>query len=265
GWGRLVQQRAAESLLLGVAGGAIGVAFSLALTAALNAGFYSKDFAGRPLFYDFTPSGAVVAAGLGGAAMVGLGLGFGSGGKPGRGGRWLVGAQAAVAVALMAVGGLLTWGARQAIAGANFESSHVARLRLRPDLVGYPPEKAQRFHRAVVARLAELPGVEALSLTGRGGLGGGIARVAGGGVEIAAGYVEIGPGYFETLGAHRVRGREFDEHDTTEPVAIVNETLARRAGEFVTVKRRVHRVVGVVKDVLQESRGEAPEPQIYVP
>jgi hypothetical protein len=180
GRGRIVRQLATESLVLGVIGGAVGVVFSLALTAALNAGFYSKDFAGRPVFYDFTPSAAVTAAVLGVSAAAGLALGLAPAGKSRRGGRWLVGAQAAVAVALMAVGGLLASGARYAIAGANFDSSHVALLRVRPRQVLYTPEKAQRFLRAAVARMAEMPGVESVSLTGRGGaISGGITRWGG--------------------------------------------------------------------------------------
>src|SRR5262249_23652967 len=107
------------------------------------------------------------------------------GGEPQRGatsrwppGRWLLGAQAAVAVALVAVRALLAGGERGMVAGANFESSHIALMRLRPRLVKYTPDRSQRFQRQAIDALGRVPGVESVSMVGTGAvLGGGHALV----------------------------------------------------------------------------------------
>jgi ABC-type antimicrobial peptide transport system permease subunit len=85
-----------------------------------------------------------------------------------------------------------------------------------------------------------------------------------------------GPTYFETLGVSLLRGRAFDESDREDaaPVAIVNETMARRFLGTVDALGRHFRyeaepaapvtIVGVVSDVRTEVM-EAPEPLLYRP
>lgn len=285
---RLIRQVVTESLLLALYGGSLGVFFSLAMTAALNALFYSRDVEGHPLYFDFTPAPGMILAVLAVSALCGLLLGLvpasksirpASPGANGRLGRWLVGAQAAMAVALVAIAALLTAGARAQIAGTNFEASHVALMRLRPRLVQYPPERAAKFLRAALSRLEALPGVESASMVGNG------AVLIGGGAPVSlsrwtdsraieCGYIEVAPRYFETLRTPVLAGREFDGHDTVEspPVALVNESLARRfwpggqaVGAVLVVKGRPHQVVGLVKDVPLQTRGEPTRPYVYVP
>jgi len=69
-------------------------------------------------------------------------------------------------------------------------------------------------------------------------------------------------------------GRLFDRRDTREsaPVAIVNETLARRfwpnasaVGKLMLVSRRTHEIAGVVKDGKYLTLGEEPAPFVYLP
>ena len=69
-------------------------------------------------------------------------------------------------------------------------------------------------------------------------------------------------------------GREFDDRDTTQspPVAVVNETLARRLwpegrwiGSTVIIDHTPREVVGVVADVSIKSRNEPAEPWIFAP
>jgi predicted permease len=282
---RLIRQLMTESLLLAVSGGAVGVLFSLALTGALNSMFYSLDVQGRPLYFDFTPEPVVILAVVTVSIAAGLLLGFIPALKSIRSdaagslkrqssavsagsrlGRWLVGAQAAVAVALVAVAGLLTASARGLIAGTNFEASHVALMRLRPGLLKYSPENAQQFQRTAIGRLEAVPGVESASMVGTGAvLFGREAQVSlpewADSQALACGYIEIGPRYFQTLRTPVLRGREFDDRDTlrSPPVAIVNETLARRfwpngsvIGAILMVKSRPHQVVGIA--VTLESR-----------
>jgi putative ABC transport system permease protein len=92
------------------------------------------------------------------------------------------------------------------------------------------------------------------------------------------------PGYFETLGIPLVQGRLFTEQDDAEslPVAVVNQTLARRfwpgenpvgrkvtfggafgpSGYFPEVPREV---VGVVADFKSTGLGNETDPEIYFP
>ena len=97
--------------------------------------------------------------------------------------------------------------------------------------------------------------------------------------------VSASDGYFEAIGARLIAGRVFearDKHDT-EPVVVINETMARRhfAGRDPLAHRidstaqgigplgrnlagRVpHRVIGVVADVHQSAIGRDAEPVIY--
>ncbi len=92
----------------------------------------------------------------------------------------------------------------------------------------------------------------------------------------------VTPGYFATLEAPRIAGRWFDRRDVagSQPVAIVNQALARRAWpgaspDGSSVGRRLHlgyggewkarEVVGVVADVRYEELRESSQPAIYVP
>jgi putative ABC transport system permease protein len=96
------------------------------------------------------------------------------------------------------------------------------------------------------------------------------------GTEPAA-WFPVSPDYFRTLGIAVRRGREFATADTlaSTPVAIVNETLARRLWpgedpigremtiEFVNDQPR--QVVGVVADVRENSRQREFAPHVFVP
>jgi putative ABC transport system permease protein len=90
------------------------------------------------------------------------------------------------------------------------------------------------------------------------------------------------PDYFRTMGVPLRAGRDFNERDTADApgVVILNETLARRQwpaenpiGKRVTMddprdNSRAPRwmtVVGVVKDVKQNSWTDAPANEIYLP
>ena len=59
--------------------------------------------------------------------------------------RWLLGAQAAIAVALLATAALLAASARLVLAGRNYDTSHVALMRVRPRLIKIPPGPSTAF------------------------------------------------------------------------------------------------------------------------
>jgi putative ABC transport system permease protein len=257
--------------------------------------FYAVDGEGHPRYFDFslTPRlvlaalAASIAAGCLFSALPAFSCAISSGGclaaraSTGRwrSGRWLLGAQAAIAVGLVAVAALLATSASLAVNGSSLEASHVALMRLRPRLMKYPPEA-----RAVVpARRRAAAG---------GGAGCGIGehgryrrrsrrrQHSGRFSELdkrsadRAGYNEIGPRYFETLRMPMLSGREFDDRDGLQSprVAIVNETLARRLwpnsspiGATIVARNVLQQVVGVVADVRIGSRTEAVAPFVYTP
>src|SRR5262249_54262623 len=98
--------------------------------------------------------------------------------------------------------------------------------------------KRTSFYRQTLERVRALPGVVSASYASRQPLSSLRAiysltidgRSAQGGLAMEADHRQISPEYFATLGVPLQQGRAFDEHDTlgTEPVAIVNETMARR-------------------------------------
>jgi len=297
GRGRLVRQLMIESLVLALSGGLVGLTLSLAMTGALNRFFYSIDSSGRSLVYSFSLSpvvvgGVLLVSILGGVlfgtipAMVtarrgaNAALARGSRSVAGneRGLGWLIGAQAAMAVALVVVAGLLSAGARELVSGRGFDPDHVALLRLRPRLLGYTADQAQPYLREVVERLNALPDVRSTTMVGTGiSLFGFRANVETRGEEpmtLQTGYIEVGPRYFETLGMRVVRGREFAATDDTSaaPVTVVSEAAADvlwpgsdPVGKILRFGEVDHTVVGVVADIAMQNRASSIFPYVYAP
>ena len=87
----------------------------------------------------------------------------------------------------------------------------------------------------------------------------------------------LGPGWFETYGMRVVAGRDFTLSDTTgsEPVAVVNETFARRFGGGQNVLGQqiasassgkvLARIVGVVNDSVYRTVRLGVVPTLYLP
>ena len=85
----------------------------------------------------------------------------------------------------------------------------------------------------------------------------------------------VSPDYFETMGIRVLRGRAIDGRDTEEadPVAMINETMARRfwpdqdpIGRTVQADLGIiYTVVGIVEDGKYGALQEAPEPYLVLP
>jgi putative ABC transport system permease protein len=152
-------------------------------------------------------------------------------------------------------------------------------MRVRPRLIKYAPDRAQRFQHEVIRQVRELPSVESASMVGVGTILGGGSSTAGlpgwpDSQQVTVGYNEIGPAYFATLRTPLLRGREFADRDTMQSpaVAVVNDTLARRfwpdgrtIGSTIIVGGTPRQVVGVVADVSMRSRSDAAESWVYTP
>ncbi len=295
---RLLRQLMTESLLLAVGGGALGVTLSFGLTQVLDAAFYQVDGAGQPHRFDLRPDGLVMVwvavISVGAALLFGLlpalkSIRLGSvltltrqassvAVSP-RLTRWLIGAQVAVALALVTLAALLAASAHRFVTDGHFDPRHVALFRLEPD---FRPERTRELQRAVIHRLEALPGVLAVSLWNRGDVMDSpsvmVSRSGGpaSGIEaVRAGTKDIAPRYFAVLGTPLLRGRDFDERDSVHSprVAIVDESLAQRlwpgadpiGSTLIVGEGPPIGVVGVVADASASVRGEPRRPNLYVP
>jgi predicted permease len=136
-------------------------------------------------------------------------------------------------------------------------------------------------------RVRNLAGVEAVSLVGNSApLGGsrqypfsieGRQPPASAQEALRASWYPIGSHYFSVLQARVVRGREFTDADSTSspPVALINETMARRywpgedpIGQRIAVRfynDQPRQIVGIVPDIRPRVRDTEANPQMYVP
>jgi putative ABC transport system permease protein len=95
------------------------------------------------------------------------------------------------------------------------------------------------------------------------------------GEEPDVGWRVVTPGYFAALGVPLREGRAFESADNAagRPVAIVNETLARRYFPDGAVGRRLRltpdtppvEIVGVLSDLRHDGPARLPQPELYVP
>ena len=94
------------------------------------------------------------------------------------------------------------------------------------------------------------------------------------GEELMTYYNQVGPGYFETMGIPIVRGRAITARDTADqpPVAVVNETMARRywpgrdpIGATIRYGRGPVTIVGVARDGKYSRLSEEPRNYAYLP
>jgi predicted permease len=136
-----------------------------------------------------------------------------------------------------------------------------------------------KFYRAVEQRIEALPGVTAAGVVAaglpleRGGNNG--VRIAGlkESEWISMDYREITPSYFQAIGTPLKQGRGFTESDSeaSNPVVIINEAVAQKyfqgrspAGEHLYVSGVLCEVVGVVGDV-KSHLDQPSEPTTFVP
>ncbi|HVS03828.1 MAG TPA: ABC transporter permease, partial [Thermoanaerobaculia bacterium] len=259
---RLLQLVLAESLLLGVLGGAVGVALAALLLRALPAlptlPWLQRwgDLALAPELPRLEPRLLLLAAAA--ALLCGLvvgvapslrlarrdvaaalrGGGYAVGAAPGgvRARASLVVAATAVAtVSLVGAGLMLASLAKLAAVPQGFEPAGVLTLRVDLPETEYPPPRRTAAYEELLARLAELPGVASASVDrcapGRGACNRAILeRVTAPGEprEVEVHFVD--PDYFATLGIPVVRGRGFSPQRLAAglPEVVINRLAARR-------------------------------------
>jgi predicted permease len=259
---RLVRQLLTESVLLSLAGGAVGVLLAAWFDTMLVSFYPTLDFQTADLDYEsrmdprillFTVLVSVVAAILFGLlpAMRASRVGQASVMKGEQGsrrvrvgsGNVLVTVQVALSCVLLVGGGLFLRSLRFAQnVDPGFYRTGISLFTINLDLQGYKPEQVEKFERDMMDRLRAIPGVDdaafayPLPLDVYGGPGavypeGWTPRSDS--EQNIAGHSRVSARYFETMGTQIVAGRAIDERDTasSKPAAVVNETMARRYWE----------------------------------
>jgi predicted permease len=302
GRGRLVRQLLTEGAVLASLGGAAGVVLALWATDALGA-FQpplpvpvSLEFPldHRILLFTLLVSAATVLLSALAPALRATRLDAATGlrdelsaGTAGR--RFglrdaLVVGQVAVSLVVLAVAGLFLTSLRNATSlDPGFRAEGLALLRVELGIQGYDSARGMAFHAELEQRARALPGVQSaalveivpLGLSGqrRGIEVDGYAPAEGEDMEFGANTVTAG--YFETMGIEIVRGRGFEPTDRrgSAPVAVVNESFARRfwgsenpiGRRFSTGRGGMLEIVGIARDGKYRSLAEAPQPHFYQP
>jgi putative ABC transport system permease protein len=137
--------------------------------------------------------------------------------------------------------------------------------------------QVEAFNRAAVQRLEALPGVDAAAIVAaglpleRGGNNG--VRMSNSNQWDSVDYREITPGFFRAMGIPLRSGREFSESDseTSSKVVVINEAFARERfagrsplGEHIFRAEDPSEIVGVVGDVKSYLDQPAP-PTTFIP
>ena len=199
---------------------------------------------------------------------------------------FLVVSQVAVSCLLLVGAGLVTRSLEAArSADPGFEADSVISVSLDLKQNGYDTARGRRFYADLLASVradpafasATLAAQEPLNLLDPRPVG---VEIAGydprAGEDLAFLYNVVSSGYFGTLRIPLLAGRGFDDCDDAEsqPVAIVNATLARRfhGGPANAIGGRVRvnggdwrTIVGVAADVKYLRIDEAPQPYLYLP
>jgi putative ABC transport system permease protein len=297
GRGQLLRQLLVEACVLSACGGAAGIVMAYAGTRALVAvcplwmlPIDGVQMDGRVLL--FTAAASLIAGLVFGivpathASRSGPGEALKEGGRSteARGRQWLrrmlVATEMAAAVVLVIGAALLIRTLHGANSDLGFRTDNVLTMDVALPTAKYAsPASIAGFYREAVANLLNTPGV--VSAGGRGNFSRSAVLSDGRpapeqGAEVYAVNAAVTPDYFATLGIPLRSGRFFQPADTeySQPVAIVNESLARRAwpGESAvgrTIKTgrgedRWRTVIGVVGDTRMNPL-EVARPEAYVP
>ena len=305
---RVVRLLLVESLLLAVIGTAVGLGLAFLADRILLAAYFPADSAGD-IPISAIPDMRVLFFALGMMLLTALAFGLAPAiqgsqadiaptlkdrGGSAEGGRQvflrklLVSGQMALALLLLIGATLfLRTLANLQNSGPGFSTEHLTAFTVDPSLNGYVNDRAKDFFRRLNDNLQSLPGVTSVGLST-------MPLLQGHGWDnpiIAEGYSGdpgqeqrpicdmISPKLFATLGVPIIAGREFTVRDT-RPVAIINETLARKyfAGRnpvglhIGMVDERTAtpdtpnlEIIGVVKDLKYKNLRDPAPPQAYFP
>ena len=297
---RLVRQLMTENVVLSLIGGALGVVialWSLRVIWSTRPAFTPQNVVEPPL------DGTVLAFTLGVSILTGIIFGLApaiqasranvlgalkdntrSAGRRrrafGLGNLLIVGQVALSLVALITAALFLRSSQAAARIDPGFDTEHVAVMSVTPGQQGYEQPRAEQFYRDVATAVRAVPGVTGASWGTNLPLFGFVLRsLFVEGKETAPPVltttIDVDASYFTTTDIAFVRGRDFREADRTgPPVAIVNDTMARRywpGADAIGKRFRFYaesdyrEVVGIVETVKYATLGEDPQPAAYRP
>jgi len=299
GRGRLVRQLVTESALLSLLGGVVGVAVASWTTALVRS--YPRPFK-IPLALETHIDLPTLAFALLLAMAVGIVFGIVPARRasrpdllpslksetlhPGvRGIRLrnvLVVGQVALSLVLLIGAGLFVRTLQRAQASdPAFRTGEAVLVDLDLAVAGYSDARGNQFYTDALARIQQLPAVELPALVWMAplsGMRGGTNILPPGAAKpVQVDWNVASPDYFRTLGLPLVRGREFNSGDSenVQPVAIINEIMARRfwpredpIGKLLHLERPGSpplEIVGVVRDAHPGTFREPLRPCFYRP
>jgi predicted permease len=300
---RLGRQILTESCVYGLAGGALGLCLPWYLQNTLPFFFPS---AGVRITMDGHLDGRVLALTFLVAVITGMCFGLWPAVRgmstdtidaikdnsltmsgSGRGGRiravFLV-TQIALTIVLLVGAGLFLrtlWNAGRADLGVDRDHTLIASFDLFQG--GYDDARGRALLRRLIGETRQLPGVVTASVAMR--LPFSVRGSVTAPIEVPgylhgpddvpyAEYNLVGPDYARAIGLAMLRGRDLSDQDQQQssPVAIVNDTMARRywadgdaVGKSFSILGKSVQIVGVAKDAYYHSLTEAPRPYVYLP
>ena len=164
----------------------------------------------------------------------------------------------------------------------GFKGDNVLAMSLNMELQGYDRVRGASFYPAVLENLSSLPGVQSVSLASALPVTAGGSRVQlsanetrpAVNEEISMDIVSISPRFFETTGLPLLRGRDFRriDNEKSTQVMIVNETMAKKfwpdsdpVGTTFNDGQITFEVIGVARDTKYRNLREAPRMTFYQP
>jgi predicted permease len=252
----VVQQLLVEGLLLGLAGGLLGIAIAPRVSAFLINLIWT-DTTGSRAFSSY-PDLRILLFNFSLALLVSLLFGMApalqfwrpdlapalkqqvmtAGGGPLRFRRISVAIQIGMSMLLLVGAGLFVRTLHNLKSlNVGFATDRLVTFGIDPSLGGYQPAQAPKVHAGVLQTLTGLPGVRAVAATTDPELAGNNMAISihidGYGQkeneDMNVEWPEVTSNYFSTMGIPLIAGREFSDQDRvgTQKVAVVNESFAR--------------------------------------
>ncbi|MFN2398634.1 MAG: ABC transporter permease [Gemmatimonadaceae bacterium] len=279
---RLARLLLAETLVIAVVGGVMGVVLAVLAGRALER---INLPVGIPLGISMNLDGRVTVVALAITLIVAVAFGAGpalaasradaladlrvggatSDRRRGRIRSILVGAQVMLATVLLVGSSLLLRSMQRSQSlDPGFDASSIQLISASPELLGYDEERGRALWNEIVERASRVPGVRDATLAlfvplgSRGDLLGMAPAEVGTGKRREPErlpYNYVRPGYFKMLGIPLVAGRDFLPADDSRAagVIVISETMARR---FFGKENAIGRVVGIVDREGRERRVE---------
>jgi len=295
---RLVRQLLTESILLALAGAAVGVVFATIAVRAISRVEVPFPF---PVVFRFGVDLRVLACTAFLSILTGILFGLAPALRATRPdlvaalknestvfGRIrgfglrnaLVVVQVALSLVLLAGAGLFVRSLQNASSiDIGMKPDNILLMAVDPKLHNYSREKTQQFLSELRDRVSALPGVRSVSFVDSLPLsiGGSNADFHAKGSKVDgdegvnADIYRVGAGFFETLGIPLLRGRDFNLQTDDEHVAIINQAMARHMfgnenplGRQMTNSEIPYTIVGVARNSKSRKLDEKPPDCAYL-